>query len=121
MEAIEQLKQDVREGRIDADRLVDVIATQQRELQAAQQRIADLENQLAGSATAKVDEVVAEASQKVDQVVNEASQKADEVVGEVSQKVDQAQQQAASAIDTATTKGQAAVDEAQAKVSDLTS
>lgn len=56
MEAIEQLKQDVRTGRIDAQRLVDVIATQQRALQAAQQRIADLEKQLAGSTTAKVAE-----------------------------------------------------------------
>jgi transposase len=55
MEAIEQLKRDVREGRIDAQRLVDLIATQQRELQAAQQRIANLEKQLAGSPTAKVD------------------------------------------------------------------
>jgi transposase len=56
MEAIEQLKRDVREGRIDAQRLVDLIATQQRELQAAQQRIADLEKQLASSPTTKVDE-----------------------------------------------------------------
>jgi transposase len=56
MEAIEQLKQDVRVGRIDAQRLVDVIVTLQRDLQSAQQRIADLEKQLAGSATAKVDE-----------------------------------------------------------------
>ena len=39
MDAIEQLKQDVRDGRIDLDRLIDVIVTQQRQLQAAKQRI----------------------------------------------------------------------------------
>jgi TolA-binding protein len=50
MDAIDQLKQDVREGRIDVDRLIDVIVTQQRqlesalrELKAAQQRIEELE------------------------------------------------------------------------------
>ena len=36
MDAIEQLKQDVREGRIDAERLLDVIAMQQRQLEATQ-------------------------------------------------------------------------------------
>ena len=46
MDAIEQLKEDVREGRIDADRLVDLIVTLQRQLQAAKQRIAELEKQL---------------------------------------------------------------------------
>jgi transposase len=63
MDAIEQLKQDVREGRIDVERLVDVIVTQQRqleaalrELKAAQQRIAELEKKAGGTATAKVDE-----------------------------------------------------------------
>jgi transposase len=66
MDAIEQLKQDVREGRIDAERLLDVIAMQQRqlettqrELKAALQRIAELENKAgppAASATAKVDQ-----------------------------------------------------------------
>ena len=35
MDAIEQLKQDVREGRIDVDRLIDVIVTLQRQLEAA--------------------------------------------------------------------------------------
>jgi len=59
MDAIEQLKQDVRDGRIDLDRLIDVIVTQQRQLQAAKQRIEELEKKLGGpppSATAKVDE-----------------------------------------------------------------
>src|SRR5436309_2923840 len=56
MHAGEQLKEDLREGRIDPDRLVDLILTQQRELQAAKQRIAELEKQLTGSATLKMDE-----------------------------------------------------------------
>src|ERR1019366_5343314 len=50
MDAIEQLKQDVREGRIGVDRLIDVIVSQQRqlesasqELKAARQRIEELE------------------------------------------------------------------------------
>lgn len=62
MDAIEQLKQDVREGRIGAERLIDVIVTQQRqldsalrELKSAQQHIEALEKK-AGTATAKVDE-----------------------------------------------------------------
>jgi transposase len=63
MDAIEQLKQDVREGRIGVDRLIVVIVTQQRQLQAAlqeltsaQQRIAELEKKAGGTGTAKVDE-----------------------------------------------------------------
>jgi transposase len=62
MDAIEQLKRDVVEGRVGVDRLIDVIVTQQRqleaalqELKAARQRIADFERK-AGSGTAKVDE-----------------------------------------------------------------
>jgi len=58
MDAIEQLKQDVRDGRIDLDRLIDVIVTQQRQLQAAKQRIEELEKKLAlpflGVATGKI-------------------------------------------------------------------
>src|SRR5271166_5887476 len=54
MDAIEQLKQDLREKRIDVDRLIDVIETLQRQLQAARQRIEELENN--AGATAKVDE-----------------------------------------------------------------
>src|SRR5580700_7638851 len=66
MDAMDQLQQDVREGRIDAERLLDVIAmlqrqlaTTQRELQAALQRIAELEKNggpPAASGTAKVDQ-----------------------------------------------------------------
>jgi transposase len=63
MDAIEQLKQDVRQGRIDVDRLIDVIVTQQRqlesalrELKSAQQRIEELEKKAGGTAPAKVDE-----------------------------------------------------------------
>jgi len=64
MDAREQLQEDLRTGRIDANRLVDLIATVQRELQAAhqrnaelEQRIAELEKQLAAaSGTAKVAE-----------------------------------------------------------------
>jgi transposase len=64
MDAIEQLKEDVLTGRIDANRLVDLIATLQHELQAAkqrntelEQRIAELEKMLPGaSGPAKVDQ-----------------------------------------------------------------
>jgi hypothetical protein len=60
---VEQLKDDVRTGRIAPDRLVELVVTMQRELQAAtqdldqaKQRIAELERKLGGSATAKVSE-----------------------------------------------------------------
>lgn len=43
MDATEQLKQDVREGRVDVDRLIDIILALQRQLEAARQRIAELE------------------------------------------------------------------------------
>src|SRR5271167_348365 len=61
MDAIEQLKQDVGQGRISVDRLIDVILAQQRqlesalrELKSAQQRIEELEKKAGGNA--KVDE-----------------------------------------------------------------
>ena len=60
MDALEQLQQDVRDGRMSPDRLVDLVGTLQRHLQAAlseldkaQQRIAELEQRLGGT-TAKV-------------------------------------------------------------------
>jgi hypothetical protein len=63
MDDIDKLKQDVRDGLIDPARLVDLLASTQRQLhtaqqqlQAAQQRIADLEKQLSGAATTKLDE-----------------------------------------------------------------
>ena len=51
-----RLKQDVREGRISIDRLVDLIVTLQRQLQEARRRIEELEKKLGGSGTAKVSE-----------------------------------------------------------------
>jgi len=60
---VEQFKEDVREGRIDADRLVELVVTSQRELQSAKQqldeakrRIEELEQKLGGSPTVKVAE-----------------------------------------------------------------
>jgi transposase len=56
MDAVEQLKEDLRAGRIDVDRLIELMVTLQRKLQAAEQRIAELEKQRAGSPTPKVEE-----------------------------------------------------------------
>ena len=66
MDAIDKLKQDVSEGRVDIDRLIDIIISQQRhlegtlrQLEAAKQRIEELEKKSSGpgaSATAKVDQ-----------------------------------------------------------------
>ena len=57
MEAIEELKEDVRSGRIDPTRLVDLIGTLQQQLQTANARIAELEKQLAAATgTAKLDQ-----------------------------------------------------------------
>src|SRR5882757_367342 len=63
MDAGEQLKQDLRNGRIDVDRLIDVIVAQQRqleaalqELKAAKQRIEELEPKAGGPPTGKVDQ-----------------------------------------------------------------
>ena len=66
MEAIEQLQQDVRDGKVDLDRLLDVLvtlqrqlATTQRQLQAAKQRIEELEKKQGGPSAptgTKVDE-----------------------------------------------------------------
>lgn len=53
---VEQLKEDVRQGRIASDRLVDLIVALQRQLDEAKRRIEDLERKLGGSPTAKVDE-----------------------------------------------------------------
>jgi transposase len=57
MDAVNQFKQDVREGRIDVDRLIDVVVTLQRqlettkrELETARQRVAELEKKAAGPA-----------------------------------------------------------------------
>ena len=59
MDAIEQLKNDVRQGRVDVDRLIDVIVSLQRHLEAARQRIEELEKQAGGPgapSAAKVDQ-----------------------------------------------------------------
>jgi len=64
MDVIETLRQEVREGRVEPERLVELIASQQRqlqalqrELQAAKQRIEELEKQRGGSPpTAKLNE-----------------------------------------------------------------
>jgi hypothetical protein len=56
MDTIETLKQDVREGRISAERLVDLVVDLSRKLEAANHRIEELEKQCGGTPTAKVDE-----------------------------------------------------------------
>jgi hypothetical protein len=56
MDDVERLKQDVREGRIPAERLVELVVRLQRELQAARRRIEELEKRLGGSATVKFGE-----------------------------------------------------------------
>jgi 3-methyladenine DNA glycosylase/8-oxoguanine DNA glycosylase len=43
---VEQFKEDVRSGRITVGRLIELVVTQQRELQAAKRRIEQLERQL---------------------------------------------------------------------------
>ena len=52
----EQLKEDIRAGRIDAERLVELMVVLQRELRAAKQRIEELEKQIGKSPAAKLDE-----------------------------------------------------------------
>ena len=56
MDVAEQLKDDLREGRLDAYRLVDRHVALLRDHHAAKHRIAELEKQLVSSPTAKVDE-----------------------------------------------------------------
>jgi hypothetical protein len=56
MDANDQLKQDVRAGRIDADRIVDMWASMGRQLQQANLRIAELEKQLGSAGTVKTAE-----------------------------------------------------------------
>ena len=59
----EQLKQNVRDGRIAPERLIDMIVTLQKlnlqqsaELEAARKRIDELEKQIGGGPTAKLDQ-----------------------------------------------------------------
>ena len=53
---VQELRDDVRAGRVAAERLVDLIVALQRELQAAQQQIAELKRQLGQSPTPRVDQ-----------------------------------------------------------------
>jgi len=53
---VEQFKEDVRKGRIDADRLVELVVTLARKLEQAERRIEELEKKLGGSGTAKTAE-----------------------------------------------------------------
>ena len=62
MDSGEQLKDDLRHGRIEAERLVDLLVSAQRQLHAMKQqleqahrRIEELEKGRGGAATAKVD------------------------------------------------------------------
>ncbi len=52
----QQLKDDVRSGRISVDRLIELIVTLQRGLQSAQQRIEQLERQLGDPPSSKISE-----------------------------------------------------------------
>ena len=63
MDEVKHIKEDVRQGRIDAERLVELLVTLQRrlegatrELERAKRRIAELEKQFGPAATKKVDE-----------------------------------------------------------------
>ena len=56
MDVVEQLQDDLREGRIAPLRLIELLLAAQRQLQEAHQRIAELEKQLAGSPSPKVDQ-----------------------------------------------------------------
>src|ERR1700722_4024249 len=47
MDVIEQLREDLRTGKIEANRLIDLLGILQPELQAAKQRIAELQEQSA--------------------------------------------------------------------------
>lgn len=53
---VEQFKEDVRQGRIPVDRLVDLVVTLQRQLDQAKRQIEQLQQKLGGSATVKLDE-----------------------------------------------------------------
>ena len=56
MDDVKQLREDVRRGRISGDRLVELIVTLQRQVQAAKREIEELKRKLGGSPTTKVDE-----------------------------------------------------------------
>jgi transposase len=51
---VDQLKQDVREGRVDADRLIDLVVALQERLEQANRRIEELEKKLVGPPTPRI-------------------------------------------------------------------
>jgi hypothetical protein len=53
---VEQFKEDVRQGRIPVDRLVELIGSLQRQLAEAKRRIEELQRKLGGAATTKLDQ-----------------------------------------------------------------
>ena len=53
---VEQFREDVRDGRIAVDRVVDLVVTLQRQLDEAKRRIEELEKKLGGPPTTKVDQ-----------------------------------------------------------------
>jgi hypothetical protein len=53
---VEQFKEDVRQGRIGVDRLVDLVVTLQQQLDQAKRQNEQLRQRLGGSASAKVDQ-----------------------------------------------------------------
>jgi predicted nucleic acid-binding Zn-ribbon protein len=50
MDEVARLKEEVLAGRIDADRLIDLVVTLQRQLQDARRRIEEFEKKLGGAA-----------------------------------------------------------------------
>jgi transposase len=56
MDAAKQLEADLREGRVDAHRLIELLIASQRQLEQAKKRIEELEKKLGGSPTAKTAE-----------------------------------------------------------------
>jgi transposase len=56
MDEIDRLKQDVREGRIDPEQLIDLIAKLQRQLHDARRQVEELQKKLASSPTVKTEE-----------------------------------------------------------------
>ena len=86
---VKQLKEDVREGRIDGDRLVELIDRSQRQLQEAkqeldraQQRIKELEQKLGGSPTEKLKESFSVRAEEQRQKARSSKQKRNEGRGQ---------------------------------------
>ena len=56
MDAKEKMKQELREGRLDPERLVDLVVELQQALQQTQRRVAELERKLKGFSKAETTE-----------------------------------------------------------------